>query len=307
LYWDFSKLNNIDRAALESHARGCLRCQQAFSTIEALRKSLQNNDAILDSIDSAAFDKAVMTLLRRRPVPLAVMDIQSRQYNLRVAISFLAAAAVVLFLIKGISDLGPVDTARLAAPSTQDDARRVINIELGKRADSPQQFFSTRSAERASDEGVFSILPRPVTAPSPESVNIDAVFVAGDNIPVEQQKEAASLAEIYTDSGSVQAIAPQVSVLITAETMPRPIHVAVPEYPIWARKQGLSGNVWVKARVNADGGITEAQILSCDNLGVGFEEAAIEAALKSRFLPASANGMTFAVWVIYPVQFIFKS
>ena len=121
-----------------------------------------------------------------------------------------------------------------------------------------------------------------------------------------QQMEAASLAEMYSDTGAVQAMAPQVSVLITTEEMPKPIHMVVPEYPVWAKKQGLSANVWVKAKVHPDGTIGETIILSCDNPGVGFEEAATRAATQSQFIPASANGINYAVWVIYPVRFIFR-
>jgi TonB family protein len=275
--------------------------------IQALRISSEDDKRLLAGIDFEEFDREVMARIHRRPKQLILQETSWRQYNIRMAFSFVAAAAVVLFILKSVSDLGPIDMQRAMAPTqSSGDGRRVINIQLGKEAETPFAFKDAPAKSEEREADAFSILTGPVTAPSPESVNIDAVFVATESVPIENQMEAASLAEVYTDTGAVQAMAPQVRVLITTEKMPRPIHVAVPEYPVWAQKQALSANVWVKARVNADGTVGEVIILSCDNPGVGFEESATRAALKSRFLPATSNGINFAVWVVYPVRFIFS-
>jgi TonB family protein len=154
--------------------------------------------------------------------------------------------------------------------------------------------------------GGFSILPTPLASQAPDSVNIDAIYVTNENIAVNKQTSAASIAEIYKDTGSVQVQMPQSSILVTVEKMPQPLKMVLPEYPVWARKQGLSGTLWVRARVESDGHISDAQITSCDVKGVGFEEAALKAAKESMFTPASSNGMNLPVWIVYPVQFIYK-
>jgi TonB family protein len=154
--------------------------------------------------------------------------------------------------------------------------------------------------------GGFSILPTPLASQAPDSVNIDAIYVTSENIAVDKQTSAASIAEIYKDTGSVQVQMPQSSILVTVEKMPQPLKMVLPEYPVWARKQELSGTLWVRARVESDGHVSEARITSCDTKGVGFEEAALKAAKESVFTPASSNGINLPVWIVYPVQFIYK-
>jgi len=308
LLWDFADIGPEDKATVASHLETCPKCRQASETILAISDLSDSDRRMLAGVDPEAFSRRVMAKINRPPKHLALQKQPSTQYNIRMAFSFLAAAALVLFMLKSVSDLGPIDKNQVSAPMTaQDDSRRLITIQLGKKAEAPSAFEKdafAQSQEKAVD--AFSILPGALTAPSPESVNIDAVYVASDSVPLKNQMEAASLAEVYSDTGAVQAMAPQVSVLITTEEMPKPIHMVVPEYPVWAKKQGLSANVWVKAKVHPDGTIGETIILSCDNPGVGFEEAATRAATQSQFIPASANGINYAVWVIYPVRFIFR-
>ncbi|OGC92532.1 MAG: hypothetical protein A2W25_07505 [candidate division Zixibacteria bacterium RBG_16_53_22] len=308
LLWDFADSGPNEKAAVAAHLERCQKCRQASETIIALRALSESDRRILAATSPETFSRGVIAKINHPSKFLELQEQPSSQYNIRVAFSFLAAAALVLFMIKSVSDLGPVESSRAPAPPTaQDDSRRLINIQLGRKAEtaaSAGKDALVQSQQQAVD--AFSILPGAVTAPSPESVNIDAVYVASDSVPLVNQMEAASLAEIYSDTGAVQAMAPRVSVLITTEEMPKPIQMVVPEYPVWARKQGLSANVWVKAKVLPDGKVGEAIILSCDKPGVGFEEAATRAASLSQFLPASANGINYAVWVIYPVRFIFR-
>jgi TonB family protein len=307
LLWDLDKIELEDRASLESHLKSCARCRQANETISKLRQSYELDNQRLQGISPETFDSGVLAAIRRRPRYQILRETPSTSYNVRVAFSFLAAAAIVLFILKSVSDLGPIDMPKAPMPTlSQDDERRIINIQMNRQTESSLVMKDLAPSPEQPGNEAFSILSGPITAPSPESVNIDAVYVSSDSVPLIHQMELASLAEVYTDTGVVQESAPQVSVLITTEKMPKPIHIAVPDYPVWARKQGLSANVWVKAKVNSDGMVGDAIILSCDNTGVGFEEAATRAALKSQFLPASANGVTFAVWVIYPVRFIFR-
>ena len=154
--------------------------------------------------------------------------------------------------------------------------------------------------------GGFSILPAPAATSAPDSVNIGAIYVTNENVSLNQQTRAASIMEIYRDTGSVQAMMPQTSVLVTVEKMPKPLKMVMPEYPVWAGKQGLSGTLWVRARVESDGHISDAEIISCDAKGLGFEDAALKAARESTFSPASANGINLPVWIVYPVKFIYK-
>lgn len=308
LLWEYDKISKTDRSELESHLGHCARCRQAAKTIEAIRLSAENDRKTLEMFDADGFDASILAGVRMRSRASKTIPEAGRQYDMRLVFSFVAAAAVVLFMIKLMSDLGPIDTGKMSGPAfEQSDGRRIINIQLRRRESEvlPKRLATPPALAQTTE--AFSILTGPVTAPSPESVNIDAVFVSSDSVPMEKQMQAASLAEIYADTGAIQVVAPEVSVMITSEKMPRPIHVELPEYPIWARKRGLSATVWLKAKVLENGSVDETQILSCDNPGVGFEESAAEAARKSQFLPASANGIDYSIWIIYPVRFIFKN
>jgi len=170
--------------------------------------------------------------------------------------------------------------------------------------------FAVRTAVMADEkpqepEQVFSILPAPVT--SPDSINIDAVYVSNESISLHQQASAASLTELYADTAAIQSVPLQMSRVVTIEQMPQPLRIEVPEYPVWAKKRGISGTVWIKAKVTSDGKVSDVLVLSCDSKGAGFEEAALTAAKNNLFVPASSNGMNLSVWVVYPVKFINKN
>jgi len=193
------------------------------------------------------------------------------------------------------------------------DSSRATEFALNaptRESSAPPTIFSAKAINAPvkkprQQEEVFSILPAPVT--SPDSINIDAVYVSNENISLHQQASAASLTELYADTAAVQSVPLQMSRVVTIEKMPQPLRIEVPEYPVWAKKRGISGTVWIKARVTSDGKISDALVLSCDSKGAGFEEAALEAARNNLFVPASSNGMNLSVWVVYPVKFINKN
>jgi TonB family protein len=153
----------------------------------------------------------------------------------------------------------------------------------------------------------FQILNQPVTKPAPESVVINSIYLSDQSIPINSQMSQAFLPEVIVDSGIIQAVETPRSVLVTVEKMPVPIKIIPPEYPLWARKNGISGTVWVKAHVNEKGDVEAAEIASSNNPGYGFEEASLEAAKQCKYLPAEANGYKIGIWVIYPVNFVFKT
>lgn len=153
----------------------------------------------------------------------------------------------------------------------------------------------------------FSILSKPVTNPAPDSVVINSIYLSDESIPITSQQTRAFLPEVIVDSGIIQAARTPRSILVTVDKMPVPIKIIPPEYPVWARKNGISGIVWVKARVDENGDVKTAEILSTSMPGYGFEEASLEAAKQCKYIPAEANEFKIGIWVIYPVNFIFKN
>ncbi|UCC78400.1 MAG: TonB family protein [Candidatus Zixiibacteriota bacterium] len=178
---------------------------------------------------------------------------------------------------------------------------------LGKKARVDGQLETKFEAAEEAATGDFSILSRPVYKAAPESVVINSIYLSDESIPIFSQQMRAFLPEVVVDSGIIQAVETPHSILVTVDKMPVPIKVVPPEYPVWARKNGISGVVWVKARVDQNGNVENAEIISSSMPGYGFEEASLEAARQCLYIPAEANGFKIGIWVIYPVKFIFKN
>lgn len=91
------------------------------------------------------------------------------------------------------------------------------------------------------------------------------------------------------------------------EEPPQIIKLIEPIYPKKARKTGLTGVVWLKVLVGEWGYVSEVEILKDSGAkDAGFEEAAINAAYKTRWKPAIVDGKTIAVWIAYKITFDFR-
>jgi periplasmic protein TonB len=80
----------------------------------------------------------------------------------------------------------------------------------------------------------------------------------------------------------------------------------VPKYPELARKAQLEGKVCVEILIDTRGDVKKARIAKSSGSNVGFEEAALEAALQSKWRPAMQNKQPVAVWVSFPIVFKLK-
>ena len=86
------------------------------------------------------------------------------------------------------------------------------------------------------------------------------------------------------DPASRDIVAP----VATARTAPR--------YPSRARREGLTGRVILRGVVTVDGKLRDVSILAAEPGGEGFEEAALAAAAKWRFAPATRRGERVEVY-----------
>ena len=85
---------------------------------------------------------------------------------------------------------------------------------------------------------------------------------------------------------------------------PRPIRVVEPVYPELAQKAELEGEVILQILIDEKGNVIDTRLLK----GVGgvLDEAAREAALKSKFTPAKQRDVPVRVWIAYPVRFVLR-
>jgi len=96
---------------------------------------------------------------------------------------------------------------------------------------------------------------------------------------------------------------------VAVEEMPEPIGglQAIHEkiiYPEIARRAGVEGKVYVLAFIDESGTVTRAEVTK--GIGMGCDEAAIDAVLKTKFKPGMQRGKPIKVQVTVPISFKHK-
>ena len=84
------------------------------------------------------------------------------------------------------------------------------------------------------------------------------------------------------------------------DVKPVVMHAVAPAYPDQALKAGLSGNVFLKFKVNVDGSVSDVRNLRGQ---VIFVKPAIDAISQFRFKPAQRKGKPVAVWMAQRIAF----
>ncbi len=77
-------------------------------------------------------------------------------------------------------------------------------------------------------------------------------------------------------------------------------------YPDLALRAGIEGTVYVAALVDKNGNVKNAYIEIESGANAGFEEAALEQAMKLKYKPAINNGIPVELWIIYRIDFKLK-
>lgn len=79
----------------------------------------------------------------------------------------------------------------------------------------------------------------------------------------------------------------------------------MPEYPDRARRMNMQGQVVVQLVVDVSGNPQQCAIYSSDPAGV-FDDAALAAARRTRFLPGKVHGQPVNTIVLIPYQFTLR-
>jgi TonB family protein len=87
-----------------------------------------------------------------------------------------------------------------------------------------------------------------------------------------------------------------------ADVKPQPVNVPDPVYPESARNAGIEGHAVVKALVDTNGSVADARIERSSGTA-SLDQAAVDAALRTTFTPASRKGRHVRVWVFIPFRF----
>jgi TonB family protein len=91
--------------------------------------------------------------------------------------------------------------------------------------------------------------------------------------------------------------------LVETDRMPECVSAVVPKYPKSAKENRIEGEVWLQVLVDKQGDVGEVRVFRKSKSDVGFEQAAMDAALKWKYRPALCNRKPVAVWILYTLKF----
>lgn len=89
-------------------------------------------------------------------------------------------------------------------------------------------------------------------------------------------------------------------------SQPKPVAFVFPQYPEEERKRGVRGEVRVSLEVNERGKVVSATVLENTTGSELCAQAAVKAALATRFLPAKGARGPVVSWVILPYRFDYR-
>jgi TonB family protein len=139
----------------------------------------------------------------------------------------------------------------------------------------------------------------PVFRPNPEIIETDNPEEADTTRIV-----GTELPHIIIDTARVTILEPPdppPGVYIPVDVDPEPVVIVQPDYPDKPLAAGIEGRVIVHILLDTDG--TPKRAIVLQGAGLGFDEAAIEAALQCRFTPAYQGVTPVKVWVTVPFVF----
>ena len=161
-----------------------------------------------------------------------------------------------------------------------------------------------------------------VPVPEPEPVEpVQTVEVAPDPAPAPpvarrperpRPEEPARIAEARTEPPAPKKVVPSgppasrmAGVLRPGPgvEMPIPLDFPTARYPAAARGRGLKVDVHLDILVGEQGQVLEAVVREGDSSGLGFNEAAVDAALATRFQPATRWDLPGKAWTELIIQF----
>lgn len=89
---------------------------------------------------------------------------------------------------------------------------------------------------------------------------------------------------------------------------PEALSMIDPVYPEKARKLGIEAELYVRALVDSEGKVAQAEIIKIEasKKNLGFEKSALKAAHHATYKPAQKDGKPVATWIAYAVKFKLK-
>ena len=315
--------------AMKEHLQQCLKCREIYADFLKLLALADDGRLHQNPAYWRRFEKAVWAKINwaksAEALPANVPPVLNRQIKgpaqiRNLAISFGLSIAAVAFFFLSLPDLTdklapPPVTERVAEAGKSASEVPIATVPARNIILKKQPMELVGADETPAQD--FSILPSPQVQVVSDSalVTIDAVYLTDQGLESQEaQIRRASSRDIIEGSARAQmkteALQPQqlqmapADRVITFEKMPRMKKAVPPDYPPLAYKLKKGGEVWIKAKVDSTGLVTEAQIYSGSGTSYGFEEAALRAASLNEFEPFEVDNQKLPIWVIYKVRFV---
>lgn len=204
----------------------------------------------------------------------------------------LHAAVIALVQVvppTGASMQAPVIEVRLAAPAP------AVNTALppSPAAPEPDGVPVAQLAPNPAPEAPPPAIVPPATAAPPRDVPLPAAPATAETAPVSPAAPAAAL------TSSVDLTYYNARDL---DVQPHALRVIRPDYPAEADRQRVSGTLRLQLKLEADGRVSDIEVVSATPPGV-FEDSAIKAFRDARFAPAQKNGRPVRALVVIEVVY----
>jgi len=133
----------------------------------------------------------------------------------------------------------------------------------------------------------------------PSDVTIESTELDFDTVP----ETAPPVIDTARGGKDVEKIEEEIFEFFAVEEQPERIKDIAPEYPKAARRAGIEGTVIVRALVSKKGEVEKAEVLKGPK---ELHDAAIKAAIATKFKPARQNDMPVSCWVAMPFRFVLE-
>lgn len=176
---------------------------------------------------------------------------------------------------------------QVASPGTQGGGGAVIEARLEQVEAAPPVAATPMLAPAATDTAL------PATAAAPAAV---PPVITETQTPVPAGTSAAPPAAIHSPVDLTYYSTREVDV------PPRALHDIVPGYPQVAEREARTGKVRLRLKLEADGRVSDVEVIGADPPGL-FEESARAAFAAARFSPAYRGGKPVRVEMLIEVAY----
>lgn len=192
---------------------------------------------------------------------------------------------------------GPVIEARLV-PRQTESARPKLPEVLTRRPVVPSPQKETLPVP-VTDAAALSPDPAPsaVVPPLPDSSSAAPSPAATPSPPAPSPPAATEAPAVITSAVDLTYYRAR-----EVDVQPRALQEITPIYPDDADRQQVSGSVRIQLKIEADGRVLNAEVISATPPGV-FDAAALEAFRTARFSPAQIKGRPVRALVLIEVVF----